>query len=264
VPGLRDNLRPRRDIWGEKVIYDSGFLSPAYTSEAKNDPVNLELLKLGDYAPGYPSKTVKGRELSPEEYDGYQEQAGKLSHERLTGLVTSPAWKLLDGEEKTKAAKKIVDEAREDARDRLFGGSDEWFTFPDAKGADAPAAEDDPWSSFPDAASRDVKSDLEQAIPGVQFTSGFRDDAYNQNLKARGYQVADNSEHMDGAALDMLPPPGKSLGWLRAQVKRYDPKARLLVHDGHLHAAFDDYFGAPVLGGARAAGVVNPMAGSRG
>jgi hypothetical protein len=67
---------------------------------------------------------------------------------------------------------------------------------------------------------------------------------------------------MDGDTLDLTPPPGKSFGWLRAQVKRNFPEATdFLIHDGHLHARFPGYYGAPVLGGARAAGVRNPNAG---
>ena len=59
----------------------------------------------------------------------------------------------------------------------------------------------------------------------------------------------------------MLPPPGKSLGWLQEQVQRQHPDARMLIHDGHLHATFPGYYGAPVLGGAKGAGVRNPYAG---
>jgi hypothetical protein len=104
------------------------------------------------------------------------------------------------------------------------------------------------WPGKP-VASRDVVGDLQKRIPGIRFTSGFRTPEYNASLRARGYHPANDSEHLDGAALDMLPPPGKSLSWLRAQVKRYDPKARLLVHDGHLHAGFDGFYDAPKLGG---------------
>ena len=260
IPGLSDNLLPQRDIWGRAIKSEGGagpdFLSPIWVSTQLNDPVNKALLAL-DYAPGHPSKTVGGRELTPEEYDRYSEMAGKDAHASLSKVVASPEWEALDTEGKVKAAKKAVTAARKDARERLFNGgapTGEWDDFEEA---------DDPWSSFPDAAGRDVQADLARAIPGVQFTSGFRDHAYNQELKARGYQVADNSEHMDGSALDILPPPGKSLSWLRGAVKQYDPNARLLVHDGHLHAAFDEYYGAPVFGGAKAAGVVNPMGGNR-
>jgi hypothetical protein len=83
-------------------------------------------------------------------------------------------------------------------------------------------------------------------------------------MRRRGYKPARNSAHLDGSALDMLPPPGKSLGWLRGAVAKAEPDARLLVHDGHLHAMFPGWFGAPVLGGARSAGLSNPVAGKRG
>jgi len=36
------------------------------------------------------------------------------------------------------------------------------------------------------------------------------------------------------------------------------PNARLLPEGDHLHVTFPDWFGAPVIGGARAAGLVNP------
>lgn len=161
-----------------------------------------------------------------------------------------------------KAADKVFKEAREGAREVVSGGAtaargaatsaagaDEWSAFPDDAPPSEPATPVDPWAAFPDASQRDVIRELKSAIPGIRFTSGYRDPAYNQSLKARGYNPADDSEHLDASALDMLPPPGKSLGWLKSAVRRYDPKARLLVHDGHLHAGFDGYYSAPKLGG---------------
>ena len=106
-----------------------------------------------------------------------------------------------------------------------------------------------------------VSGHLERAIPGIRFTSGYRSDAYNQDLKRRGYQAADNSTHLDGDTYDALPPRGRSLGWLREQVKRGFPDAETLVHDGHLHFRVPGSLpNAPVLGGARSAGVANPYA----
>jgi hypothetical protein len=110
----------------------------------------------------------------------------------------------------------------------------------------------------------DVVGRLQGAIRGVRFTSGFRTPEYQADMRRRGYKPASNSAHLDGSALDMLPPPGKSLGWLRSQVAQLEPGARLLVHDGHLHATFPGWFGAPVLGGAKAAGLNNPVAKKRG
>src|SRR5690606_26383283 len=134
-----------------------------------------------------------------EEYDRYSELAGKESHARLSELVTSPEWEALDYEGKTKAAKKIVDQAREDARDRLFDGAsaDPWSSFPDA-GGNAPAA-NDPWSDFEDVPQRDVIGSLQNAIPGVRFTSGFRTPEYQEDMRRRGYNPASNSAHLDGS-----------------------------------------------------------------
>ena len=80
-------------------------------------------------------------------------------------------------------------------------------------------------------------------------------------MKKTPNKPASNSGHLDGSALDMLPPPGKSLDWLKSAVRKAQPEARLLVHDGHLHATFPGYWGAPVLGGAKGAGLKNPNAG---
>jgi endonuclease YncB( thermonuclease family) len=252
LPGLRDDLLPRRDVWGGEIRNQGGLgpdaFSPVWISEALNDPVNHELMQL-DYAPGTPGKKIGDRELTPEEYDRYQELAGKASHAALGHLVASPAWKAMDDTTKVKAAKKTVAAARKGARGQLFNGgqsADDWDEFEDA-GPNEGAG--DAWDAFPDAPSRDVVADLTKAIPGIHFTSGFRTPEYNASLRARGYNPADDSEHLDGSALDMLPPPGKSLPWLRSAVRKYDPDARLLVHDGHLHAGFDGFYSAPKLGG---------------
>jgi hypothetical protein len=80
-------------------------------------------------------------------------------------------------------------------------------------------------------------------------------------MRRRGYHPADNSGHLDGSSLDIVPPAGKSIGWLAGQVKRVRPNARVLPEGDHLHVTFPDWFGAPVIGGAKAAGLVNPNAG---
>lgn len=262
VPGMSDDLVPRRDIWGREIVNKGGLgpdiVSPVWTSQALDDPVNRELMQLG-YAPGYPSKKVGGRELSPEEYDRYQAAAGQSAHTEMGNLVASQAWRSMDDAAKVKAAQKVVREARANARSILFGGGPQSESWDDFEDEDDEPVTPDPWSDFPDAPQRDVIGSLERAIPGVQFTSGFRTPEYQEDMRRRGYQPAQNSAHLDGSALDMLPPPGRSLGWLRSEVARAEPDARLLVHDGHLHATFPNWQGAPVLGGARTAGLTNPV-----
>lgn len=270
VPGMTDELLPRRDVFGEVVPLDSlgpDFLSPFWQTKSKSDPVIAEMLRIekGVSAPGK-TFTEDGEKIdyTPEQYDRYHEIAGRLTYNGLLGLIGSESYQQMPDQAKRKAASKAIKKARESARAVLGDKSyplpargaasdavnDDWSGFPDDPTAPAaPATPVDPWADFPDASQRDVMAELKSAIPGIRFTSGYRDPAYNASLRARGYNPSDNSEHLDASALDMLPPPGKSLGWLKSAVRRYDPKARLLVHDGHLHGGFDGYFNAPKLGG---------------
>ncbi|HXD03757.1 MAG TPA: hypothetical protein VN627_10660, partial [Novosphingobium sp.] len=54
---------------------------------------------------------------------------------------------------------------------------------------------------------------------------------------------------------------GKSMGWLQARLKAYDPQARFYPEGDHLHVSFPGYYGAPAIGGARKAGLRNPLMG---
>ncbi|MXO63420.1 hypothetical protein [Qipengyuania oceanensis] len=263
IPGMTDELMPRRDVFGEAIENDSlgpDFISPFWQSKGKDDPVVAEMLRIeaSVSAPGK-SFTEDGERIdyTPEQYDRYHEIAGRLTYISLLGLVGSEDYLQADEKGKRKAAKKAVAAARKTAREYI---DDPDYQLP-AKGAAAgpeaawpgkratPSAPKQDWPGKP-VADRDVMGGLSAAIPGIQYTSGFRDYEYNQSLKRRGYQASDNSTHMNGDTLDMLPPPGRSLGWLRAQVAKQEPDARLLVHDGHLHAQFPDWNGAPRLGGA--------------
>lgn len=267
IPGMRDDLLPMRDVWGRPIVNAGGigpdFLSPVWVSEALNDPVNHELMQT-EYAPGKLPKKVGGQELTPEEYDRYQELAGGLSHERLTALVTSPNWRKLDVEMRAKLAKRTVDKVREEVRATLFGGGSKGASVPNVPSVPGGATVPPPPPGFTiegESAGVNVYRDLQRAIPGVRFTSGYRNPQYQALMRLKGYNPAQNSAHLDGSALDMLPPPGKSMEWLKGEVRKAYPDARLLIHDGHLHATFPGYYGAPVLGGAKGAGLRNPLEG---
>lgn len=80
-------------------------------------------------------------------------------------------------------------------------------------------------------------------------------------MRRRGYHPADNSGHLSGSDFDLVPPPGKSRGWLKVRLQKYDPNVRLLDEGDHVHAHFPGYYGAPAIGGARSAGLKNPLAG---
>ena len=81
---------------------------------------------------------------------------------------------------------------------------------------------------------------------------------HDPRMRRRGYKPAENSAHLDGAALDLVPPRGKSMRWLMEQVERVEPGADMLPEGDHLHVIFPDWQGAPALGNARSAGLINP------
>lgn len=95
VPGLRETLLPKRDIWGEPIKLGGGLgpdlVSPIYESRIKNDPVTRELITLG-ITPSQPDKMIKGADLSPALYDEYQMVAGRLAKTTLDGIVGQTGW----------------------------------------------------------------------------------------------------------------------------------------------------------------------------
>lgn len=278
VPFLTDSLYPRRNVFGEPVELDSlgpDFLSPFWQSTQKNDPVVVEMLRIekGVSDPGK-QYTDEGERVdyTPQQYDRYHEIAGRLTYNSLLRLIGSPEYDRMSDNAKRKAASKAIAAARKSARSVLsdpdyplpprggavpapVGASDPWSDFPDAS---QPQAANDPWADFADAPQRDVVGGLQKAIPGIGVTSGYRTREYQADMRRRGYKPANNSAHLDGSALDLTPPRGKSMNWLIERVRKVEPDAYLLPEGDHLHAVFPDWQGAPALGGAQSAGLVNP------
>jgi len=251
------------------------------TSTLQNDPVNRALLDYG-YSPGRVPTKVDGRVLSPQEHDRYQAEAGQRSYQAIQELLGTDTWARLGPDDRRDALQGTVRDARKAAREDLFGGATAsvpglpppppGFTLDGGAQADADIPPPPPGYTMTDtapppegftiddaSAGADVYNDLQAAIPGVRITSGYRDEAYQADMRRRGYRPAQNSTHLDGSALDLLPPPGRSMAWLRDQVRRYDPDARILDEGDHLHVTFPGYYGAPALGGARTAGLRNPL-----
>ena len=166
-----------------------------------------------------------------------------------------------------KRQKKAIREARKTAREVLGYPA---YPLP-AKGAlppPEPAARPTGGAAVPppppgfrvegESAGVNYFRDVQEAIPGVGVTSGYRTPEYQADMRRRGYNPAPNSAHLSGSALDLTPPPGRSMSWLQGQVAERFPNARALNEGDHLHVVFPGYYGAPVLGGAQGAGVVNP------
>lgn len=274
LPGLSSSMPVKRDIWGEPIVREGGlgpdFASPVYTSTAKNDPVNAEMLAIGATFED-PKRTVpidgKNVRLSPQQFEGYSELAGRYTRSGVEAQMSQRGWASLSAAERSKLVSDVASTAKKQARSELFGttppGKSSGLLGSKTRNARKSAPPPPPGytAAEGEAGGRNVYGDLQKAIPGVRFTSGFRTPEYQADMRRRGYKPSFNSAHLDGTSLDMLPPSGKSMTWLKEQVRQYDPDARLLVHDGHLHGTFPGYYGAPPLGEARGAKLKNPNAG---
>lgn len=264
IPGLSSSLPAKRDIWGEPIDREGGaasnFLSPIWQSTAKNDPVNREMLAIGarfDDPDRFIGKGENRVDLTPTQYERLAETAGRGTRSAIESLMADPAWKSMPREAKVKAVREAASAAKKAARETVMGGQTGGAAQTGLPGTPPP-----PGATIDgEAGGVNVLADLQRAIPGVQPTSGYRTPAYQAEMRRRGYTPADNSGHLDGSALDLLPPPGKSLRWLAIKVKRIHPEAVLLNEGDHLHARFPGWWGAPPLGGAKAAGLHNPWAG---
>lgn len=296
TPFLSSGLPAQRDIYGRPITTDRvgpDWLSPITTTERQNDPVVGEMMRLQAPSTPFPKQYSDGgkrRDYTPQEHEALAATAGPAVHANLGRLFGSPEYAAMGDDDRRKAVARVIRDARADARGSVPVGPgappplvpqanvpiDRNLRVPPPNSASGqgvgappqlPSAAPPPPPGFTidgEAGGVNVYADLLKAIPGMtssNFTSGFRTPQYQAMMRLRGYKPAYNSEHLDGSSLDMVPPPGKSFGWLKNQVRKLRPDARLLIHDGHLHATFPGYYGAPVLGGAKRAGIRNPNAG---
>lgn len=277
IPGLSSTLPAKRDIWGQAIAVSGGlgpdFASPIWASTDRNDPISREALATGArFSPPQRSYTAGGKRVqwTPQQYEQLSALAGQSTRGAIGSLMQQPDWASRSKEARATAIRKAADLAKKMAKAEVLGVNPPRDAATRRKGLFGQQVESSAGSPPPpppgfavegEAAGVNVYADIQKAIPGVRVTSGFRTPEYQAEMRRRGYRPATNSAHLDGSALDLLPPAGKSMGWLRDQVRAQYPNARLLNEGDHLHAIFPGYYGAPVLGGARAAGLKNPLAG---
>ena len=142
VPGMSSDLMPRRDVFGEPIEFDSlgpDMVSPFWQSQAQDDPVVREMLRIGKSvsAPGR-QYTEDGERVdySPEDYDRYSEVAGRLTYNALLGHIASPQWQRMTDKQRHKTASDAIREARATARGVI---DDTSYILPE-RGAAAPSS----------------------------------------------------------------------------------------------------------------------------
>jgi hypothetical protein len=122
VPGLRDNLPGRVDLFGEDVVPATGaargFL-PFVPTKETNDPVALALEEAG-VSMSFVSNQLGGEELSTEQRDEYQRIVGRETRKRLERVVMDPQWWLLDKERKAKRLERAIYLGRQRGRTQML------------------------------------------------------------------------------------------------------------------------------------------------
>ena len=147
VPGVRNQLQPSIDLWGNEVSNGSApervfqsFLSPGFLKAQDNSPATQEirwLAKATGDSTVYPaaaekSYTVKGetRTLTGEEYTRYAKAMGQTRKELVEAAVKLPAYKSMSDSEKADYIQNVYKYARETARQQVdpkYEPSDKWI-----------------------------------------------------------------------------------------------------------------------------------------
>lgn len=117
IPGMREGLLPKRDVFGEVVETKErlGAVSPVTETKASDDKVRTEMARLGLSAAEAPKKVHIGRgsgklgdvKLEPEQRDRFAEVGGKLAHDVLADIVNGPGWDELPDLVKKRAYAKV-------------------------------------------------------------------------------------------------------------------------------------------------------------
>lgn len=123
VPGLSEELMPRRDVFGEPLpnlpSLGGRAISAIYMSQVNNDPVVQAFNQLGIF-PANVDKKIRGIELTPQQFDDFQRIGGRLMKQRLDALVASQAYQTLPPYVKHNVLKEYVSQSREAARGMLM------------------------------------------------------------------------------------------------------------------------------------------------
>jgi hypothetical protein len=136
IPGMSKSLPPRRNVFGDPIIYTPGaapeslgkigkVFSPARKSEITNDLVFNEFQRVG-YAPSMPQRSIKRVPLTSEQYEYMLSlQQVYRTKEQMEDEIKSPLWNTYTDFEKQEIFKDILQTNQKEARDETF------FIFPE-------------------------------------------------------------------------------------------------------------------------------------
>ena len=119
IPGMSEELLPRRDIWGEPVpskdTLGPRVLSAIYAQQVATDPVNIAMIKLG-MGPSQPPRQIRNVDLTDQEYDDFSRISGRAAKIALNVLVNSPDFQRWPSQVRVDTINHTIRTAREQAR----------------------------------------------------------------------------------------------------------------------------------------------------
>ena len=120
VPGMQDELTPRRDLFGETVrqggTFMSRFASPIRTNESIENKLYDEMAEL-KFTPTVPTRTAFNEELTVKEYDMLRLFYGPRFRDEMWQIINDPSYKTLNPEQKrdilSSTSRKVMNMARQ-------------------------------------------------------------------------------------------------------------------------------------------------------
>lgn len=122
VPGLRQELTPKRDIFGEPVKTKERMVgaAPVTVTTESTDKVRSEAARLGVSVsktpdniilPAAGDRKLGAVKLTPQQKDVYAETAGRAAYDILDRVVNQPSWDLMPDMLKKRAYESIFEQA---------------------------------------------------------------------------------------------------------------------------------------------------------
>ena len=146
IPGLRNQLEPTTDIWGNDVkqtenFFARGFeafLSPASKRENITTAVDMEIKDLymqtgkSEVIPSIPTDYINydgvKYDMSAEDYTAYKHTYGQTAQDLLEELFDTETYKNATSEERADMVSRVYDHARDNAKKEYFDKLDLEFT----------------------------------------------------------------------------------------------------------------------------------------
>lgn len=98
IPGISNDLPPRRDFLGRPIMHEKPFISPIRVSEESTDPVDQELSRL-QFRLSMPLKSIDGISLTADQYTRYLQLRGQVveidgrtMEETIRETIADPRW----------------------------------------------------------------------------------------------------------------------------------------------------------------------------